>query len=122
MYLSLPEDSRDSFSTFKQNVQQKAITFYDLQDHTPVDLITGRTIMLPIINTFNQKPLIRNKSDSAPTASGIIGEVHICHDNAFNSLKKRNSPNDITRGYYCRENFEKHYCRKFVTDKLDTLL
>ena len=114
MYLSLPEVSRDSFSTFMQRCTKCAKKAFVSAGYSLPGYYQDYN---STYHANNQKLLIRrNEYDSFPTASVTCGRLHICYENEFQSNRYRTSPNIRTRTNVCRENFEKHYWRKSITE------
>jgi len=121
MYLSLPEISRDSFSTFQLRCAKCAKKgFYIVR----ANLVMIRSIgnfrthywedFNSTYNNHNLKPLAR--SDIASSDLLTTRKFHMCHENELESHKGRQSPYNLTKGVVCRENFEKHYWRKAITE------
>ncbi len=116
MYVSLPEISRDSFSTFKLRCAKCAKKgYYLVRSIGPAGPDYWEDYNSAYGNE-NSKPLVRYASDIASTDLVTTGRVHICHENEFESHKGRNTPNKQNKGYVCRETFEKDFWRKQVAE------
>ena len=85
MYLSLPEISRDSFSTFKLRCAKCAKKGYYLVRSTGPAGPDYWEDYNSAYSNQNSKPLIRYASDIAPTDSVTTGRVRICYDDEFES-------------------------------------
>jgi len=116
MYLSLPELSRDSFSTFTHRCAKCAKKGFYLVRGTPNVPDYWEEYNAAYSSPSNLKPLVRYASDIASTDLVTTGRVHICHENEFESHKGRQTPNKQIIGYVCRETFEKDYWRKQIAE------
>jgi hypothetical protein len=121
MYLSLPEISRDSFTTFKQRCAKCAKKgFYLVRANMELNRPTGNSRpdywedFNSSYNDHNLKPLAR--SDIASSDLVTTGKFHMCHVNELESHRGRKIPYNLTKGVVCRENFETHYWRKAITE------